>query len=64
MPSCLSDNSLVCEVLKVKHVIADSKVVYCAKSKNRTYFLQSVNFLKCGVLLELLTTPFSFIYYA
>ena len=33
--------TLVCEVLKVKHTIADSMVVYFAKSKNCTHFLQS-----------------------
>ena len=31
----------VCEVLKVKHAIADSMVVYFTKSKNCTHFLQS-----------------------
>ena len=33
--------TLVCEVLKVKHAIADSMVVSFAKSKNCTHFLQS-----------------------
>ena len=33
--------TLVCEVLKVKHEIANSMIVYFAKSKNFTHFLQS-----------------------
>ena len=37
----LEKNTLVCEVLKVKHAIADSMVVYFVKSKNCTHFLQS-----------------------
>ena len=58
MPSCLSDNSLVCEVLKVKHVIADSKAVYCAKSKNRTYFLQSGQFFEMRGFIGIVNNAF------
>ena len=55
--------SLACEVLKVKHVIADSRVVCYSKSKNRIHFVQSgqvfeiqgckiivINALKCYLL--------------
>ena len=55
--------TLACEVLKVKHVVADSRVVCYAKYKNHTYFVQSdqvfeirgckrivINALKCYLL--------------
>ena len=55
--------TLACEVLKVKYVVADSRVVCYAKSKNHTHFAQSgqvfeirgckrivINALKCYLL--------------
>ena len=55
--------TLACKVLKVKHVIADSRVGCYAKSKNYAHFVQSgqafeiqgckrivVNALKCYLL--------------
>ena len=55
--------TLACEVLKVKHGIADSRVVCYAKSKNHTHCAQSsqvfeirgrkrivINALKCYLL--------------